>query len=57
MKAYVVTAGVIFGLITLAHIARMVVEPHLAREPWFVLLTLVSAGLCLGAVRVARRGR
>ena len=56
MRAYVVTTGIIFGLITLAHLARMVWEgPRLATEPVYVLLTLVSAALCLWAWRVLSR--
>lgn len=45
MKAFLVASGIIFGLIVIAHIARMTVETHLARDPWFLLLTLVAAGL------------
>ena len=55
MRAYLMTTGAIFGLITVAHIWRIIVEPHLAMEPWYVLLTLVAAGLCLWAVRLLWR--
>ena len=56
MKAYIVTTGVIFGLITLAHIWRAVEEgPHLATEPVFILLTVAAAGLCLWAFRLLWR--
>jgi hypothetical protein len=52
-RGYVLTSGVIFLLITLAHVARIVVEgPHLAREPFFVLLTIATAGLSAWAWRV-----
>jgi len=55
MKAYVLTSGAIFGLITLAHVWRVLEEgQQLAREPWFVLLTLAAAGMCLWAWRVFR---
>jgi hypothetical protein len=47
---------VVFGLITFAHILRIVVEPSQVRNPWFILTTLVSAALAVGAWRVARRG-
>jgi len=41
MKAYVMTTGAVFGLIVLAHLARMVAEgSHVASDPFFVLLTL-----------------
>jgi hypothetical protein len=56
MRAYLATTGAVFGLITLAHLARMVAEgPHLAREPFYILLTLLSAGLCLWAIRLLKR--
>jgi hypothetical protein len=56
MKAYIVTTGVIFGLITVAHIMRFVMEgSRLATEPVFILLTLLSAALCVWAWQVLRR--
>jgi hypothetical protein len=55
LRAYVITAGVVFGLLTLAHVWRIVEEPHLGREPWFILITLASAALSIGAWRVAWR--
>jgi hypothetical protein len=56
MKAYLVTTGSVFGLITIAHISRIILEnPHLAVEPWYILLTLLAAGLCIWAFRLLRR--
>jgi hypothetical protein len=56
MKAYVITTGAVFGLITLAHIWRAIEEgPHLATDPWWILLTIAAAGLCVWAVRLLRR--
>jgi hypothetical protein len=56
MKAYLITTGTIFGLITVAHIWRIVAEsPHLAKDPWFMLLTILTAALCLWAFRLLRR--
>lgn len=53
MKAYVVTTGAMFALLTIAHLLRIVFErPGLAREPDFVVITLASAALCLWSVRV-----
>jgi hypothetical protein len=53
MKAYLITTGVVFGLITLAHIVRMAMEgAHLLKEPLFVLLTLLAAGLSIWAWRL-----
>ena len=57
MKAYVITTGVVFGLITVAHVWRVIEEGHqLAAEPWFILLTLAAASLCFWAVRLLWRG-
>ncbi len=50
MKAYLITTGTVFGLITVAHGLRVYAEgPHLARNPIFLLLTLVALGLCCWA--------
>lgn len=54
MKTYVITTGAIFGLLTLAHLWRMTVERHLASDPWYLLITVGTAMLCLWAWRVAR---
>jgi len=55
MKTYVITTGVIFALITIAHLMRIVAEPRTATEPVFILLTLLSAALCIWAWQVLRR--
>ena len=56
MKAYLITTGTVFGLITLAHIWRAFAEgPQRAKDPVFLLLTLLAAGLCLWAWRLLRR--
>lgn len=58
MKAYVLTTGTLFGVLTLAHILRMITEdPHLATDPWYLLITLVAAALCLWAGLLLRRKR
>ncbi len=54
MKAYVVTTGALFAILTVAHLARMVQEPHLATDPWYVSLTVAAALMCLWAWRVLR---
>ena len=55
MKAYVTTTGAVFGLLTLAHIARVFAEgPRLATEPSFVLITVAAAALCVWAWRLVR---
>ena len=53
MKADVQTTGIIFGLLTGAHIWRILGEElSLARNPFFVSVTAVAAGLCLWDVAV-----
>jgi hypothetical protein len=55
MRTYVMTTGVLFGLVTLAHVWRVLVEgPGLATDPWYILLTIAAAGLCLWAWRLIR---
>ncbi len=56
MKAYIMTSGAVFGLLTLAHIWRAIEEgPGLAKEPWFVVITVFAAALCLWALRLLWR--
>jgi len=56
MKAYLITTGTVFGLITLAHIWRIFAEgSHLATDPLFLFLTFVAAALCFWAWRLLWR--
>jgi hypothetical protein len=56
MRAYVITTGVVFGLLTVAHLLRIAVEnPGLGRDPVYLAITAASAGLCGWAWYVARR--
>jgi hypothetical protein len=56
MKAYIVTTAIVFGLLTLAPIWRGIEEgPHLAAQPWFILITVAAAALCVWAVQLLRR--
>lgn len=57
MRSYVIASGVIFGLLAFVHVWRIIEEPHLASDPWFILITLVAAGLSFGAWRVLRRSK
>ena len=54
MRAYVITSGAIFGLITIAHLVRLVLERRLVPDPVFIIFTLLSAGLTIWAWRVLR---
>jgi len=50
MKAYVTTTGSVFGLLVLAHLARVIAEgPHVATDPLFVFMTVLAAVLCVWA--------
>jgi hypothetical protein len=58
MKTYIITTGVVFGLLTVAHLLRIAFEdPRLGSEPVYLAITAASAALCVWAIRVLRRGR
>ena len=55
MKAYLITTGALFGVLTLVHLLRILVEdPHLATDPVYVLITAAAAALCIWAWRLLR---
>jgi hypothetical protein len=55
MRAYVMTTGILFGLIAVAHVWRVFEEgAGLAADPFFILLTVAAAALCLWAWRLIR---
>ena len=58
MKIYLAITTAIFGLLTILHVWRGVAEPS-ARSVWFVVITVLSALLCLwgGRLLVASRAR
>ena len=52
------TTGAVFGLLTIAHLLRIVGEnPRLAADPFYMAITAASAALCIWAVYVLRRAR
>lgn len=57
MKAYIITTGALFGLLTIVHLLRMVSEPHLATAPIYILITAASAALCVWAFFGLRRSK
>jgi hypothetical protein len=58
MKSYVMTTGVLFGLLTVVHLWRVVEEgPRLATDPWYVLITFAATALCFWAWRLLRLSR
>ncbi|MEP6493319.1 MAG: hypothetical protein ABJF01_11615 [bacterium] len=54
MKTYLALTSALFALLTIVHVWRAIVEPSV-RNPWFLLITAVSAVLCLWALRLWRR--
>jgi hypothetical protein len=56
MKAYIVTTGAAFGLLALAHIARIFEEgAHLITEPLFLVTTVGSVSICVWAIIILKR--
>lgn len=54
MKAYLTTTGTLFALLALVHLWRIVEEPHLRTEPWYILITIAAAALSAWAWRLVR---
>ena len=58
MKAYIVISGVMFGLITAAHVLRMLAESsRFIQEPTYVGLTVLSGGLFFWAIYLVSRAK
>jgi hypothetical protein len=58
MRAYVATTAVLFGLLTLVHVWRLYEEGSaVMRDPFFLTVTGVAAGMCFWAWRVLRLPR
>jgi hypothetical protein len=57
MRAFLVTTGIIFSLLVIVHLARIRVEPEVARDPWFWGTTLISAALSVWAWRLFWKSR
>ncbi len=55
MKAYLITTGSLFGVLTVLHVWRIIEEgPQLARNPWWILITIAAAALAVWAWRLLR---
>jgi hypothetical protein len=55
MKAYIMTTGAVFGMLVVAHIWRIIEEgAALAKDPWYIAITIAAAALCLWAWRLLR---
>jgi hypothetical protein len=58
MKSYVGTTGVLFALLVVAHFLRIYQEgQQLAKDPSFLLITAVVAGLAVWAWWLIRDGK
>lgn len=51
------TTGAVFGLLSLAHLWRIIVERHLATDPWFILITVAAGSMCIWAGRLLWRSK
>jgi hypothetical protein len=55
MRVYVMITGVLFALLTIVHVWRLIEERNLAGDPFFILITLLAAGLGAWALSLLRR--
>ena len=50
MRAYLITTGIVFALLVGMHVAKVFAEgAQLMKSPFFILLTLIAAGLSVWA--------
>jgi len=58
MRAYTGVTGIVFGLLVVAHIARVAIEgPHVLRDVFFVASSLVALALSAWSVKLLLGGR
>jgi len=50
MKAYIAVTGFFFIVITVSHIVRVSIESNLVRDPWFLVATVIAAGMSFWAL-------
>ena len=56
MRAYVLTTGIVFALLALVHIWRFYEErSSLARDPHFLIITVIAAAFAVWAFRLYGR--
>jgi hypothetical protein len=56
MRTYAITTGIIFALLTIAHVLRIATEStRFLTDPIFMLFTIASAGLAVWALVLLRR--
>ena len=56
MRAYVITTGIIFALLTIAHIVRVATEStRFLTDPIFIFFTILSGAIAIWSLVVLRR--
>ena len=55
VKAYLISTGVVFGLVAVAHVLRVIQEgAGPLTNPWCILSSALSVGFCVWAWRLLR---
>jgi hypothetical protein len=58
MKPFLLVTTIVFGLVTIAHVWRIFGESAaLARDPWFLALTVLAAALSIWSAVLFRRAQ
>jgi hypothetical protein len=57
MRTYVIVTGILFALLTAAHIVRMFMEPSSVTDPIFIAFTVLAAGMTVWSWMALRQGR
>ena len=57
MKTYVIITGAVFGLLTLAHVWRVVEEGPRVLDVWWILVTIAAGAFCVWACRLVWASR
>ena len=53
MRTYLLITGIVFGLLALVHVWRVIEERNsLAKDPWFLIITIVAAAFSFWAFRL-----
>ena len=55
MRTYIATTGVLFLLLTVVHVLRAFQETNMARDPWYILITVAAFALSLWALQLLRK--
>jgi hypothetical protein len=57
MRNYVIVTGIIFALLTGAHIVRAIMEPSSLKDPVFMIFSLLAVGMALWAWKSLRQAK